>query len=195
LNAEPVQMELTSAPHAYTLTLLTADRPGLFATIAGVLTSWEMNIVKAEAFANAAGVVLDTFHFTDPSRAFERNPSEVERFRDNLTETLQESAVAQRLLPETVSAAAPKIVVETTVKFDDASSQRCTVLEIITQDRRGLLRLIAYTIAQLHCNIEVALIDTEGQKAIDVFYLTKKGQTLSIDDQTLLVEALNKALP
>ena len=195
LNAEPVQMELTSAPHAYTLTLLTADRPGLFATIAGVLTSWGMNIVKAEAFANAAGVVLDTFHFTDSSRTFELNPSEVERFRDNLTETLQKSAAAQWLLPESASAApAPKIVVETTVKFDDASSQRCTVLEIITQDRRGLLHLMAYTIARLHCNIEVALIDTEGQKAIDVFYLTKKGQELSFDDQTLLLEALNKTL-
>ncbi len=195
LNVEPVQMELTSALHAYTLTLLTADRAGLFATIAGVLTSWGMNIVKAEAFANAAGVVLDTFHFTDPSRTFELNPSEVERFRHNLTESLQESAAAQWLLPEGHSAApAPKIMVETTVKVDDVSSQRCTVLEIITQDRRGLLHSMAFTIARLHCNVEVALIDTEGQKAIDVFYLTKKGQKLSIDDQTLLLEALNKTL-
>jgi len=195
LNVEPVQMELTSALHAYTLTLLTADRAGLFATIAGVLTSWGMNIVKAEAFANAAGVVLDTFHFTDPSRTFELNPSEVERFRHNLTESLQESTAAQWLLPEGHSAApAPKIMVETTVKVDDVSSQRCTVLEIITQDRRGLLHSMAFTIARLHCNVEVALIDTEGQKAIDVFYLTKKGQKLSIDDQTLLLEALNKTL-
>jgi [protein-PII] uridylyltransferase len=195
LKAEPVQMELTSAPHAYTLTLLTADRPGLFATVAGVLTSWGMNIVKAEAFANAAGVVLDTFHFTDPSRTFELNPNEVERFRHNLTQTLQESAAAQELLVQGAFATpAPKITVETTMKFDDASSQRCSVLEVITQDRRGLLHLIAFTIARLNCNIEVALIDTEGQKAIDVFYLTKKGQKLSIDDQTLLLEALNKTL-
>ena len=195
LTVEPVQMELTSALDAYTLTLLTADRAGLFATIAGVLTSWGMNIVKAEAFANAAGVVLDTFHFTDPSRTFELNPSEVERFRHNLTESLQESTAAQWLLPEGHSAApAPKIMVETTVKVDDVSSQRCTVLEIITQDRRGLLHSMAFTIARLHCNVEVALIDTEGQKAIDVFYLTKNGQKLSIDDQTLLLEALNKTL-
>jgi [protein-PII] uridylyltransferase len=195
LKAEPVQMELTSAPHAYTLTLLTADRPRLFATVVGVLTSWGMNIVKAEAFANAAGVVLDTFHFTDPSRTFELNPSEVERFRHNIAETLQESAAAQGLLPEGASGPpASKIMVETTMKFDDASSRRCTVLEIITQDRRGLLHLMAFTIAQLNCNIEVALIDTEGQKAIDVFYLTKKGQRLSSDDQTLLLEALNKTL-
>jgi [protein-PII] uridylyltransferase len=195
LKAEPVQMELTSAPHSYTLTLLTADRPGLFATIAGVLTSWGMNIAKAEAFANAAGVVLDTFHFTDPSRTFELNPSEVERFQRNLSQSLLEPAADERLLLESASSArAPKITVETTVKFDDAASQRCSVVEIITQDRRGLLHLMAFTIARLNCNIEVALIDTEGQKAIDVFYLTKQGQKLSSDDRTLLVEALNKTL-
>ena len=196
LKAEPLQMELTSAPHAYTLTLLTADRPGLFATIAGILTSWRMNIVKAEAFANATGVVLDTFHFRDPSRTFELNPSEVERFRHNLAETLQQSAAAQGLLPMSGASAvpAPKITVETAMKFDDASSQRCSVLQVITQDRRGLLHLMASTIVRVNCNIEVALIDTEGQKAIDVFYLTKKGQKLSVDDQTLLLEALNKTL-
>jgi len=94
LNAEPVQMELTSAPHAYTLTLLTADRPGLFATIAGVLTSWGMNIVKAEAFANAAGVVLDTFHFTDSSRTFELNPSESSDSGTTLPKPCRKSAAA-----------------------------------------------------------------------------------------------------
>ena len=48
---------------SFSLTLLTADRPALFATISGVLAGWGMNIIKADAFANAAGVVLDTFHF------------------------------------------------------------------------------------------------------------------------------------
>jgi len=84
--------------------------------------------------------------------------------------------------------------VETAIKFDDTSSEQCTLLEIVTQDKRGLLYLLASTMARLDCNIEVALVDTEGQKAIDVFYMTKKGQKLSEVDQTMLLDALQKTL-
>ncbi len=197
LSIEPVQIELMSAPHALSLTLLTADRPGLFATIAGVLTSWGMNIVKAEAFANTAGIVLDSFHFSDSSRTFELNPDEIDRFRRNLTEVLQGTTSLESPLriPEAASTPKiPKVNVETAIKFDDTSSEQCTLLEIVTQDKRGLLYLLASTMARLDCNIEVALVDTEGQKAIDVFYMTKKGQKLSEVDQTMLLDALQKTL-
>src|SRR5437899_8993746 len=68
LSVEPVQTELLPTRHGFSLTLLTADRPALFATIAGALAGWGMNINKADAFANAAGVVLDSFHFEDLHR-------------------------------------------------------------------------------------------------------------------------------
>ena len=40
-----------------------------------------MNILKAEAFANRRGLVLDTFTFADPLRTLDLNPSEVDRLR------------------------------------------------------------------------------------------------------------------
>ena len=49
-------------------------------------------------------------------------------------------------------------------------------------------------VARLACNIEVALIDTEGQKAIDVFYLTSQGKKLVPQKQELLREVLNATL-
>ena len=193
LGSEPVQTEIKSTHHAFTLALLSADRPALFATIAGVLAAWGMNIVKADAFANSAGVVLDTFHFVDLHRTLELNPSEIPRFRQSIADVVNNRQALEPLLKGRLAAAMarpPKVLVQTTVNFDDESSEHCTLMEIVTQDRPGLLYEIGSGLARLACNIEVALIDTEGQKAIDVFYLTAQGRKLTPQKQELLREVL-----
>lgn len=197
LSAEPVQSELAATRHGFALTVLTADRPALFATISGVLAGWGMNIHKADAFANAAGIVLDTFHFTDLHRTLELNPSEVERFRKSLEDVLNGKAALDPLLKGRESASrgrTPKVTVETRINFDDSSSAHCTLLEVIAQDHPGLLYEMGSALARLGCNIEVALIDTEGHKAIDVFYLTGQGKKLTAQKQDLLREVLQGTL-
>ncbi len=64
----------------------------------------------------------------------------------------------------------------------------------MTQDRQGLLYRMGSVLAAFKCNIEVALIDTEGQKAIDVFYLTMGATKLTEAQGNLVREALEKAL-
>jgi [protein-PII] uridylyltransferase len=197
LTADPVQTELLATRHGFSLTLLTADRPALFATISGVLAGWGMNINKADAFANAAGIVLDTFQFADLHRTLELNPSETKRFRKSLADVVNGKAPLEPLLKSRESAVrgrAPKVTVETRINFDDASSAHSTLLEIVTQDHPGLLHEIGSAMARLGCNIEVALIDTEGHKAIDAFYLTAQGQKLTTQKQELLREVLQGTL-
>jgi [protein-PII] uridylyltransferase len=197
LDTEPVQTEIKSTHHAFTLTLLSADRPALFAAIAGVLAAWGMNIVKADAFANAAGVVLDTFHFVDLHRTLELNPGEIPRFQQSIVDVVNGEQPLEPLLKGRLAAAhsrPPKVVVQTAINFDDSSSEHCTLMEIVTQDRPGLLYELGSALARLACNIEVALIDTEGQKAIDVFYLTAQSKKITAQKQELLREVLQATL-
>jgi [protein-PII] uridylyltransferase len=197
LGEGKVQIELGESRQAFSLTLLTADRPALFSTISGVLAGWGMNIVKADAFANAAGVVLDTFQFTDLYRTLELNPGERDRFRSSLIDVINGKAPLEPLLKSRqgkVAAKTPKITVQTRINFDDAASAHSTLVEIITQDHPGLLHQIGSALARLGCNIEVALIDTEGHKAIDVFYLTTQGKKLSSPKQDLIREVLQGTL-
>ena len=197
LGAAPLQTELNAERHGFSLTLLTADRPRLFATIAGVLAAWGMNIIKADAFANAAGVVLDTFHFSDLHRTLELNPSEVERFHKSLSEVIGGKAALEPLLQSRESASRarpPKVAVSTQISFDEEASAHSTLLEVVAQDRAGLLYDMGSALARLDCNIEVALIDTEGQKAIDVFYLTSQGKKLDPPKRDVLREVLQGTL-
>jgi UTP:GlnB (protein PII) uridylyltransferase len=76
-----VAVEIRKRESAWELTLIAADGPGLFVSAAGTLAGFGMNILRAEAFSNRRGLVLDTFRFADPNRTLDLNPSEIDRLR------------------------------------------------------------------------------------------------------------------
>jgi [protein-PII] uridylyltransferase len=197
LGTDPVQVELKRGRHWYELTLVTRDRPSLFAKLAGVLAAWGMNIVKANAFSNQAGTVVDTLSFTDRFRTLELNLSEWERFRRSVTEVLLGEADLEKMLRDRQRAEKgeiAKVKVETKIDFDDSCSSTSTLVQVITQDRPRLLHRIASCLSDQQCNIEIALIDTEGQMAIDTFYLTSGGKKLKAEHRGQVEKALVEEL-
>jgi [protein-PII] uridylyltransferase len=197
LAHDPVIVELKRGRHWYDLTLVTKDRPSLVATLSGILAAWGMNIVKANAFSNAAGVVVDTFHFTDRFRTLELNLSEWARFKNSVVSVMLGEADLEKMLRDrqrSEKGAITKVKVETKVEFDDSSSATTTIVQVIAQDRPRLLHRIASCLSQQECNIEIALIDTEGQMAIDTFYLTSGGRKLKLEHQNQVEKAVLREL-
>ncbi|MGC9949392.1 MAG: HD domain-containing protein [Bryobacteraceae bacterium] len=190
-----VAVALEKVEAAWRLTLVTGDRPFLFASVAGTLSSFGMNILKAEAFSNDQGTVLDTFTFADPMRALELNPSEIDRLRVTVERVVLGRADVRELLRNRPKSGPPSrnAQVQPTVSFNAEASDSATLIEIMAQDRPGLLYDLAAAISAEECNIEVVLIDTEAHKAIDVFYVTAGGGKPEGERLEKLGEALRLA--
>ena len=191
LATRPVAVEIHHERGFYKLTLLTKDRPALFASVAGAISSFGLNILKAEAFSNASNMVVDTFTFADPHRTLDLNPPEVDRLRGVVRKVVEGKQDAGNLLrgrPKPFLSSRVKI--RPRVSFKDDASDGATLIEIVSEDRPGLLYDLANAISLAGCNIEVVMIDTEAHKALDVFYVTRQGHKLGDDLQSDLKSEL-----
>ena len=196
LTEDRVQLNFRFSPTVSELTVVTPDRALLFANMTGALAAWGMNIVTADAFSNRSGIVVDSFRFTDTFRTLEMNASEHDRFVKSVHEVMAGTLSVEKLLSgrRRGRRKAPKIEVTPRLQFDEQASSHSTLLEVVAQDVPGLLRSLSLTIAAHGHNIEVALVDTEGETAIDVFYLTHKGSKLEKRQQRALKMALLEAM-
>jgi len=172
-------------------TIVASDRPALFASLAGAISSFGMDILKAEAFSNDQGLILDTFVFSDPKHTLELNPTEIDRLRQTLEDVaLGRIDTEQLLRGRAAHHRVKKRTVEPRVHFDANACDTATLIEIIAEDRPGLLYDLSSAISTAGCNIDVVLIDTEGRKAIDVFYVATSGGPLASNTQERLSQTL-----
>ena len=188
-----VAVHLEEMEGACKLTMVAQDRPALFASFAGAISSFGLNIVKAEAFSNSQGVILDTFTFTDPKRTFELNPPEAERLQDLMGRIALGKTDARRLFRNRPQPRPERRLIEPRIQFDSEAHETATLVEIVAEDRIGLLYSLATVFSSNACNIDTVLIDTKGHRAIDVFHIAKEGRKLSEEMRDTLQHQLRKA--
>jgi [protein-PII] uridylyltransferase len=196
IHPDEVHLSLEHNEPVWTLAVATLDEPYLFSNICGVLSSFGMNILRGNAFTNPSGLVLDVFQFTDEERFLELNRDAHEQVLSVLQDVVaQRSDVTARLRGREQSLfqkKAPRFL--PTVRTDNEASGRYTILDIIADNALGLLYRISRVISQHGCDVDLVLIATEGEKAIDVFHITKAGAKLTGTEQHALTSDLQRTL-
>lgn len=188
--------------HFTDLTVCTRDSAGLFARLAGALSSQGVNILSADLNTREDGVVLDTFRISEMKGHHAVGPDRwcpLERaLRDAVDGNLDVAASVDKWHAKTAykprhrSSRSPA---RPAVRIHSEASPVSTVIEVRAEDQPGLAYKISSTLAQLGLNITFAKIATEKNQALDVFYITDETGAKLMPDripevETSLLQAL-----
>ena len=175
------------------LTLLAPDRPGLLALFAAALAASGIDVLAAEAHTLAGGVALDRFVVREPGGGAPAQ-GRWENAKADLLKLLSGADDPGKLVNRKLRRAAfgsAQPAVRTKLRTDNVSSRGFTVLDVMAQDRPGLLFAIAEALREAGVSIGLARVATEGNRATDAFYLSDEragGGKLTSDARMAEVE-------
>jgi [protein-PII] uridylyltransferase len=176
------------------LVICYVDRPGLFASITGVLAALNFDILNARIFTSDDGRILDVFRISHHGRP-ELVMAEQKwmKFRLVLNGVLDGKIDVASLVRSSKPSLllvkrAPKV--STVVNIDNNASDDFTIVEVFTEDRIGVLFTITYGLHQLGLSIHVAKISTNVDQVADVFYVTdESGGKITAPEQVETIRA------
>jgi [protein-PII] uridylyltransferase len=170
--------------------VFTPDREGLFYRICSGLASAGANIIDARIHTTRDGMALDNLLVLDGQGKTYAD----RRLRSRLARSVE--TALDKPDPPALPAAEPSrrsaaFDVAPSVAIADKASTRTTVVEVNARDRPALLAGLAAAIHDQGHQIHSAHIATYGERAVDVFYLTRSdGKKLDADDAEVLRSAL-----
>ncbi len=162
----------------------------------GVVSAKRLNIQAARLIKTRDGSRIYVIEITKPDFApvAERSMEElVEAVRDALGGRLD---VEEEIKKKHVRLSKKERVVKfnTKIKLSNSILRDYTVVEVKTQDRLGLLYYILKALRSLGLEIHVAKVSTEGNRAVDTFYVTREGEKLKEHQFSEVVRVLKAAL-
>ena len=158
---------------------------GIFAAMAGVLSSRGMSILAAETALLADGLLLLRYRATDTQAA---GPSDEKR----LTQVAKEMVAAidsttppnfRRFWGTENKADATLTSLSTEVRLDSQISAEHLVVEVFTFDRIGLMYDLARTLHDMDLSIRHAKIGTYLDQVVDVFYVTERDGAKPVSEE------------
>ena len=181
----PASVRRATVSHPYfELWVVADDQPGLLAMITAALSHAKVKVRSAQVYSwigqDGRSRSLDIFWLRgpeDPERA-ERLLARLER---DIVRSISEPATADALERHALSGhrgLSPRLElrVPTEVIVDNKSASNYSVIEVVTRDRPALLFVLSHALQQQGLSIWFAKINTEGERVIDVFYVSDRAR-------------------
>lgn len=179
--------------------VVTRDRQGLFAQLAGTFSSQLIDVKGAVLFTRPDGFVVDVFTVSDARQARPLTQAQLGAVEGVLEEVLLEGTDVQehveRARRRLFALLQPRIPVQTRIEFDNHSSRTHTVVDVETGDRTGLLYDIARAMARAGLDIATARIVTDARRVRDSFYVQLSGNRIEDSRaQEMVRDAIHQAI-
>jgi [protein-PII] uridylyltransferase len=174
------------------LTVVTADRPGLFSRVTGVLALHGLAVLDA-AVTSLDGMALEVLRVESsfgPTIAWDRVLADLEKVLDG--RLALQARLAERARVYGARQAKGPITEPPRVVIDNEASRHATVVEVHAPDSVGVLYRITRALAEIDCDITSAKVQTLGDRVVDAFYV-RRSTGGKLTDPAVLVE-LERAL-
>ena len=163
--------------------ICTQDSIGLFRRIAGILTAENINILSADLETRKDNIVVDllTISEIDPKskQHLAVSTQRCAELAKIFNQIWSKESDVNKLLDKAESKPLPISernkpgLHQTSIQINNEESDQCTILEIRTRDRVGLLFTITDVLLGLGLDLRIAKIFTQPTFVIDTFYVTE----------------------
>ena len=171
------------------------DQNDLFARICNFFDRMGYNIVEAKIYTTNHGYALDSFIVLDQSGKSVSYSGLLKFIEVELSQKLDKNLQLEAPLKGRISRQVKHMPIQTQVKVSEERGSHHHKLEIIANDRPGLLATLAQTLLKHHISLHNAKINTLGNRAEDIFLISNiNNQKLESTQLNLLSKALKQEI-
>jgi len=174
------------------VTLVSMDRPGLFARVCAALVRHGLSVLGAELCVWDDGIVVDVFWVTEPLDLLYADQT-MAAFQSSLARLFADESELDRI-PVTLTSRLKKVYALdqdlVQVHLDNEASDFHTILSIQAPDVPGLLATVSLCLFRLGIDLVFAKIATQKDKAMDILHIREGGEKIPAAECDSLARSL-----
>ena len=187
-NQRGLRLDADGTAGTAVLWVCTKDRPRLLFDLTAGIAADRVNILRARIFTTKSGWVVDRFDldWTDPggkALSDRRSKRLLGTMEDVLSGATNTATLRQKWQSEAKATPRHRQPIPLTVKrAHEPNLTDLVVIEVKCRDRIGLLADLSLALWELGFEIDRSIISSEGEKAVDTFYVrARPGCTVAPD--------------